>query len=149
MLIWMIAAAVAAEAPPVERAKIFRAAGFQQRNGRWEGCGDPGTASYGPGKIEHYGDVNGDGRPEAVVVESSVYCYGHTGTGFVLLTRSAAAAWRKLHDSEGVATFLKTRANGWPELEIGGPGFCFPVLRWSGKAFVTHRHAYSGKRCKP
>ena len=49
----------------------------------------------------------------------------------------------------GVATFLKTKANGWPELEVGGPGFCFPVLRWTGQAFATHRHAYDGKRCTP
>ena len=84
-----------------------------------------------------------------MVTESSAYCYGHTGTGFTLLTRSSAGAWTKLHESEGVANFLKTRSNGWPELEVGGPGFCFPVLRWNGKAFVTHRHAYSGKRCRP
>lgn len=141
MLLWMIAAAAAAEAPPPERAKIFRAAGFAQRNGRWEGCGDPGTAAYEPGRIEHYGDLNGDGRPEAVVTEGSSYCFGNTGTGFTLLTRAATGAWRKLHQSQGVATFLKTRANGWPELEVGGPGFCFPVLRWNGMAFARHRYA--------
>jgi hypothetical protein len=149
MLFWMIAAAIAADAPPVERAKIFRAAGFQQRNRRWESCGDPGTAAYEPGRIEHYGDVNGDGRPEAIVTEGSAYCFGDAGTGFTLLTRSPAGQWRVLHKSAGMATFLKTRAKGWPELEVGGPGFCFPVLRWNGKAFVTHRHAYSGKRCRP
>ena len=37
------------------------------------------------------------------------------------------------------------RANGWPELQLGGPGFCFPVLRWNGTAFTSHRHAYEGK----
>jgi hypothetical protein len=146
----MIAAAIAAGTPPpAERAKIFRAAGFTQRKGRWESCGDPGTASYEPGRIEHYGDLNGDRRPEAVVTEGSAYCYGDTGTGFTLLTRSASGAWGKLHASQGVATFLKTRANGWPELEVGGPGFCFPVLRWNGKAFARHRFAYAGKRCTP
>lgn len=149
MLVWMIVAAIAAEAPPPEQPKIFRAAGFAWRNGRWEGCGDPGTASYEAGKIEQYGDLNGDGRPEAVVTEGSVYCYGHTGTGFTLLTLSPTGAWRKLHESQGIASFLKTRANGWPELEVGGSGFCFPVLRWSGKAFVKHRHAHAGKRCTP
>ena len=150
MLALLVTMAVAAEEPASERAAIFRAAGFHQRGGRWESdCGDPGTASYEPGKIEQFGDLNGDGRPEAVVTEGSGFCYGNTGTAFTLVTRSAAGKWLKLHHSPGVATFLPSRANGWPELEVGGPGFCFPVLRWTGTAFAPHRHAYAGKRCTP
>ena len=150
MLVFLVATALAAEAPPSERAAIFRAAGFHHRAGRWESdCGDPGTASYEPGRIEQFGDLNGDGRPEAVVTEGSAYCYGNTGTAFTLLTRSAEGQWQKLYQSPGVATFLTSRANGWPELEVGGPGFCFSVLRWTGTAFALHRHAYAGKRCAP
>ena len=149
MLVFLAAMALASEAPASERAAIFRAAGFQLNAGRWESCGDPGTAAYEPGKIEQFGDVNGDGRPEAVVTEGSSFCFGNTGTGFTLVSRSAAGKWLKLHQSPGVATFLKTKANGWPELEVGGPGFCFPVLRWTGQAFATHRQAYAGKRCTP
>ena len=150
MIISLVAIAVAAEPPASERAAIFRAAGFHQSAGRWESdCGDPGTASYEPGRIEQFADLNGDGRPEALVTEGSTFCYGHAGTAFTLLTRSAAGQWQKLHRSPGVATFLPSRANGWPELEVGGPGFCFPVMRWNGKSFVFHRHAYAGKRCKP
>lgn len=29
---------------------------------------------------------------------------------------------------------------GWPDLEIGRPGFCFPVLCWNGRAYALHRH---------
>ena len=34
------------------------------------------------------------------------------------------------------------------DLEIGGPGFCFPVLRWTGKTFAVHRQHYEGKPCR-
>jgi len=45
---------------------------------------------------------------------------------------------------------LKTRgAGGWPDILVGGPGFCFPVERWNGKAYELHRFEYEGKRCKP
>ncbi|MFP5403517.1 MAG: hypothetical protein ACLGG2_02365 [Gammaproteobacteria bacterium] len=36
-----------------------------------------------------------------------------------------------------------------PDISIGGPGFCFPVVRWNGKACALHRCEYAGKRCKP
>ncbi len=51
-------------------------------------------------------------------------------------------------NSSGIPHFLKTRANGGPELEVGGLGFCFPVLRWTGNAFAGHRQPYEGKPCR-
>ena len=45
--------------------------------------------------------------------------------------------------------FLKTKgAAGWPDISLGGPGFCFPVVRWNGKAYVNQRLEYEGKPCK-
>ena len=32
--------------------------------------------------------------------------------------------------------------------QMGGPGFCFPVWRWNGKAYALNRFEYEGKRCK-
>jgi len=34
-----------------------------------------------------------------------------------------------------------------PDMSIGGPGFCFLVVRWNGKAYVKNRFEYEGKRC--
>ena len=35
---------------------------------------------------------------------------------------------------------LKTKgAGGWPDIVLGGPGFCFPVVRFNGKAYANHR----------
>lgn len=133
---------------PGDSAALFTAAGFHRVGRQWRsGCDDPGTPSYSPGAIELYRDLNGDGRPEAVVTEGGTYCYGNTGTGFTLLTKTAAGQWRKLYASQGVATILPLKAKGWPDIEVGGPGFCFPVLRWTGTAYAIHRHAYQGRRC--
>ena len=150
MFLMALVLAFATKPAASDQAAIFTAAGFHRQGDHWQSeCDDPGTPSYEPGKIEQYADLNGDGRPEAIVTEGGTYCYGNTGTGFTLLTRSGAGKWSKLYQSQGVATVLKTRANGWPEIEVGGPGFCFPVLRWSGKAYAIQRHAYEGKACKP
>jgi hypothetical protein len=49
-----------------------------------------------------------------------------------------------------VPEFLKVKGvGGWPDLSLGGPGFCFPVLRWNGKAYVHHRFEYERKTCRP
>jgi hypothetical protein len=149
MLALLLAAAIAV--PPAEQAAIFSAAGFKKTRGAWRtGCDQPNQESYDPGAIETYRDLNGDGRPEAVVTEGGSYCYGNTGTGFWLLTKQPGGRWARLYDSQGVAEFLPTRgANKMPDLSIGGPGFCFPVLRWNGKAYVQNRFEYEGKHCSP
>jgi hypothetical protein len=139
-------------APPVvpkaEQAKIFAAAGAVRRGKGWTLCAE-GPNSQGA-SIEVYRDLNGDSRSDALVVDGSTFCYGMTGAGYVLLTRDAAGKWRVLDGGPGMVDFLKTRGvGGWPDMQIGGPGFCFPVLRWDGKVYKPHRHEYEGKRCKP
>src|SRR3954462_7624612 len=127
----LIAALLAVSAPIGDQAAIFTAAGFKKVGGQWRTeCGAPGNGSYEPGAIETYRDLNGDGRPEAVVTEGGSYCYGNTGTGFWLLSKQPSGRWEKLYDSQGVAEFLPTRGvNKMPDMSVGGPGFCFPVLR--------------------
>ncbi|MEP7350495.1 MAG: hypothetical protein ABI668_11185 [Sphingorhabdus sp.] len=131
-----------------EQTKIFTAIGAVRRGKKWVRCVDDANASEAV--IEVYRDINGDGRPEAVVVDSSSYCYGFTGAGYALVSRNAAGIWKTIDSGIGMIDFLKTKGvGGWPDMSIGGPGFCFPVLRWNGKAYVLHRHEYEGKRCKP
>lgn len=141
----------AAAVPATDRSAIFTAAGFSNAHGKWHtDCDQPDQGSYEPGAIETYRDLNGDGRPEAVVTEGSGFCYGNTGTGFTILTKRADGHWAKIYNSPGIAEFLATRGAGqMPDLSVGGPGFCFPVLRWNGKAYVSNRFEYEGKRCHP
>jgi hypothetical protein len=105
---------------------------------------------YEPGRIETYRDLNGDGRPEALVTEGSLYCYGNTGQGFRLLSKQANGSWKVLHQSQGIADFLPTLGvSGRPDIFIGGPGLCRRVVRWNGNAYETNRFQdYDGMPCK-
>lgn len=134
----------------VDRAAAFRAAGFKRVAGTWQACGDPGTASYTPGQIETLRDINGDGLPDAVITEGSAFCFGMTGQSYAVVSKRPGGSWRLIDSGVGMVTFLPRRtATGWPDIEIGGPGFCFPVERWNGRAYVLHRHQYEGKPCRP
>ena len=149
MLTLVAAPAASPPLPVADQAKAFRAAGFTQKRGTWQACGDLGTASYGPGKIETLADLNGDGRPDAVIAEYSSYCFGAAEAGFTVVSKQADGSWRRITVQTGVARFLPRRpGQTWPDLEVGGPGFCFPVLRWNWQAYAPNRFAYEGKPCQ-
>jgi len=64
----------------VETSAAFLAAGFKRHDKQWRSaCEDPGTPSDSPGSVNNVADLNGDGRPEVVIIEGSAYCYGNTG----------------------------------------------------------------------
>lgn len=154
-LLPVAALAAPAKLSPADEAAAFRAAGFKRVGTQWQACGDPGTASYSPGAIESVADLNGDGRPEAIITEGGTYCFGNTGQGYTLVSKQADGSWKRMAVGTGmVGVLTKTKAapggaDGWPDLEIGGPGFCFPVLRWNGQVYVLHRHQYEEKVCRP
>lgn len=132
-----------------DEAAAFKAAGFTLKAKKWGACGDPGTASYAPGTIEEVRDLNGDGRPEAVITEGSTFCHGNAGTAYTLVSKQADGKWKRITGSIGMPKFLSTKGEGgWPDIEIGGPGFCFPIERWNGRAYALHRHEYEGKPCR-
>jgi hypothetical protein len=149
----LLAALIAASAPPAaEEAMIFKAAGFTRHGSSWKSghCEGMEGASYEPGKIETYRDINKDGRPDAVVTEGSGTCYGNTGTRFWLLTKQANGSWKSMISEVGVAEFVPSNKGrgGWPSLSIGGPGLCFPVYRWNGRVWELYTFEYEGRRCK-
>jgi len=142
-------------APPAmaqsnDDAAAFHAAGFARQGSEWRKCEDPGTASYVAGSLERVGDLNGDGQPEAVVSESSSFCYGFEGAGFALVSRQVDGSWKLLMEGSGIPVFLDSKGpDGWPDIEIGGPGFCFPRVRWSGSEYREVGFSYEGKACQP
>ncbi len=129
----------AAEPSAAERAAIFKAAGFKAKGDQYVRCEDDVTMSYSPGRIEME-DLNADGTAEAWVKEGSLFCYGNTAEFFVLLSKQANGAWINVLESVGVPTALETKSKGWPEIEVGGPGFGkFPVYGYDGKNFVLQK----------
>jgi|GEM_PF-641093 len=137
--------------PAAEQAGLFQLAGFKRKGKRWvQGdCDDPSSSSYQPGALSELRDLNGDGQPEAVLTEGGSFCHGNTGQGFWLLSRTASGAWTLMTSQQGFADFLATKGrDGYPDIQLGGPGFCFPVLRWDGREYRTQRWQYDGKPCK-
>jgi hypothetical protein len=122
-----------------EEVALFNAAGFSLAgNGQYQRCKEePVTLSYQPGKAE-LADLNGDGQDEAWVTEGSLFCYGNTGQYFVLLTRGQSG-WQIIIEAVGIPVIRETGKQGWPDIEVGGPGFAvFPLYRWNGESYVRH-----------
>ena len=134
-----------------DQAAAFRAAGFTRVGKQWKSCSDGSdSASYAPGAVETVRDIDGDGLPDAVLTEGGAMCYGMTGQSFWLVSKQANGSWKLITTEIGIPTFLpRAGARGWPDIEIGGPSFCFPVHRWNGRAYVAHRFQYEGKPCRP
>ncbi|TNE30337.1 MAG: hypothetical protein EP350_08685 [Alphaproteobacteria bacterium] len=56
--------------------------------------------------------------------------------------QQAGGAWRLLYQRGGIPEFRKTKGiHGWPDIVVGGPRFCFPVVRRNGKTYTLTRRA--------
>lgn len=127
---------------PTDTAKAFKAAGFKLQGKQWVSCA--------AGELAEVRDINGDGQPEAIITESGIACHGQAEVGYSLVSRQPNGVWKLLDAGSGIPNFLKTKGvGGWPDLQVGGPGFCFPVLRWNGSEYALQRHEYEGKPCTP
>lgn len=121
-----------------DRVAAMRVAGMVLKGGTWLGGDGECEASIGPEGVR---DLNGDGRPELMITEVGSYCYGNTGEGFYLTEKTPAGVWRVVYSSRGIPTVLAAKgAGGWPDIEVGGPGFCFPIVRYNGKTYVFSRN---------
>lgn len=75
-------------------------------------------------------------------------CYGNTGIGYYIVAQQKNGQWKTILKQAGMPEFLKTKGkDGWPDIENGGSGFCFGVLRWTGQEYKIHRYEYQGKSC--
>lgn len=133
---------------PADEAAAFKAAGFKEHGKHWKSCKDS-SASYVPGAVDTVQDLNGDGLPEAIITEGSTACFGDTGVGYTLVSKQADGNWRVMSRGVGILLVQATKGkDGWPDLEIGGPGFCFPIERWNGSEYKVVGKQYEGKPCK-
>lgn len=135
---------------PSDEAAAFRAAGFTRVGTQWKACeSGSDSPSYTPGAVDVVRDINGDGLIDALISEGGAMCYGMAGQSFWLVSKQANGSWRLIANQIGIPTFLPRRAaSGWPDIEIGGPGFCFPVHRWNGRSYEVSRFQYEGKPCR-
>lgn len=135
---------------PSDEAAAFAAAGYAHVGAEWHLCESPPSGSYTPGRVSEVRDLDGDGLPEAVLTEGGAACYGAAGAGFSLVSKRTDGVWTRVTSGVGIPRFLRTTGEGgWPDLEVGGPGFCFAILRWDGTDYREHRHEYQGRPCEP
>lgn len=124
----------AAKLPPAEMTVVYEAAGLTERGGKvLDSCDQPVTPEV------NAVDLNGDGQHEVFVqVESP--CFGAAGGQLSLLVKNKQGRW---HDNFGFPAggykILRAKTQGYPDIEIGGPGTCAPVWRWNGKAYAIHK----------
>ena len=85
-------------------------------------------------------DMNGDGKDEVLVIYGNSCTSGMAGSSVALFIEDAAGKYQTNLGFPGASADPKPeKSKGYPDLLIGGPGFCFPVWRWNGKAYDLHR----------
>jgi len=93
-------------------------------------CGQPGGAAVS------FSDWNGDGKPEVLVIAGNSCTSGMAGSSAVLFIKDSAGTYLpNLGFPASSADPQPSSSLGYPDLLIGGPGFCFPVWRWNGKEY--------------
>jgi hypothetical protein len=83
-------------------------------------------------------DINKDGINELVIRSfpaalgnGVTSCFGQVGVNIDLLIADGKGGWvgNLGFDAHGLS-YHPRRAGGWPDIELTGPGFCFPIWRY-------------------
>jgi hypothetical protein len=81
-------------------------------------------------------DLNDDGVREVFVHWGNACTSGMTGRSLSLLVKNEAGEYREQFGFPAFGyTRVTTGEHGFPDLELGGPGFCAPVWSWNGGAY--------------
>lgn len=97
-------------------------------------CGQPASAEV------RFSDMNSDKVKEVLVTYGNTCLSGHAGSAVVLFIKDSSGSYRpNLGFPASSADPLPSTSKGYPDLLIGGPGFCFPVWRWNGTEYYYLR----------
>lgn len=83
-------------------------------------------------------DLNGDGQPE-VFTKRFGGMFGMAGVEIQLYVKAQNGKWISQFGFPGDYKILSAKSGGYPDIEIQGPGTCFPVWRWNGSAYAIHK----------
>lgn len=95
-----------------------------------QSCGEPA------GAVVSFSDWNGDGQTEVLVISGNTCTSGMAGSSALLFIKDSAGTYRPNFGFPAASAEPQSTSNlGYPDLLIGGPGFCFPLWRWDGKEY--------------
>lgn len=93
-------------------------------------------------------DLNADQYPEVIVSLSSSCMYGAAGMGVSLFIKDKSGRWQPHNLGAGMYSVQETAHLGFADIQLGGPGFCHPVLAWDGTTYVfDHQQAEQPGGC--
>lgn len=148
----LLAISVSAESSESDYSEAFIAAGFEKIDSQWvSDCGKTSLKNdwlYDAGVVDRNIDLNGDSIPEILIIEGGTFCAGNTGIVTYILQHEKNE-WSLVTKFVGHAEILNSRSSdGWLDIMVGGPGFCFDVKAYSGGRYKLDRTEYDGKPCK-
>jgi len=79
-------------------------------------------------------DLNGDGQLEVMTQEFGS-CFGRAGSQMNLYIKDKGGKWQPQFGFPGSPKILEAKNHGFPDIEVLGPGTCFPVWRYDGKQY--------------
>ena len=120
---------------------IFKKTGFVLTADKKEFAQDNSALEY-PFQANAYPvDFNKDGVEEVFVDYGNTYTSGNTGVSFFFFIPDQAGVYQEAISLIGIPVLLKSGNAGYPDIEIGGPGFKFPIWRFNGKSYNLYRKA--------
>jgi len=81
-------------------------------------------------------DLNGDRKMEVVLLYGGTCLAGNTAVGFILYSVNSTGNYYRCMDEIGILSLLNTKTNGYYDIELGGPGFEFPIYKWNGSKYI-------------
>lgn len=127
-----------AAAPSWDEAKVISEATGGQFNSR-QGTYFDKTCNETTAYQTEVVDLNGDGQPEVFVSIQGTCWGGMAGVHMNLMIKAPDGQWKPQFGFPGIYQILETKNKGYPDIEIGGPGFCFPVWRWNGQRYDIYK----------
>ncbi len=133
------------------RSAIFETAGVKRMaGGKWSACTED-ESGFSEAQVAMFEDLNGDGRPEALIRDGGTFCNGAVGVSSTVLTQGPDNRWEVMFSSQGFVNFLVSRgADNFPDIEVGLQFSCFPYFRWNGAEYAKLAQLNrQGQPCSP
>jgi hypothetical protein len=92
-------------------------------------------------------DLNGDEKPEVMVLAGNACASGMAGQTLTLFIKSAGGQWvKQINVPAGAYKILPSKHAGWSEIEIGVPGSCIPIWGMKGGSYDLVRQTGDCRR---